>query len=187
MLDRSTHVFLGVVEREQIEFRPFFRVPGDDSRYWKVLRRRVRVEAVLKGHEPRSPVDIYEIVCTGGVTGDWNWTAEGSRYLFLVHTESGRYRVVRDWWRSIFEVHSGFHTRLPMDNSKPFWERVALLMLWIQPDYSSQFAHATHKDPGGTLSRWRTVKILRGLLRHPDREVRMSACEGLAVRGKGAG
>ncbi len=56
--------------------------------------------------------------------------------LFMVRRESGRWRIVRDWWRSIFEVLSGYHARLPLDESRPFWERYALMNYWIGRDSS---------------------------------------------------
>jgi hypothetical protein len=184
MLARSSHVFVGVLERQQLDSWPFFRVPGDTTGYWKILRRRVRVEGVLKGTETRRRVDIFEIFWTGGATGDWNYTPDGQRYLFLVQLENGRYHVVRDWWRSIFEVLSGRHDSLPLTDAEPFWERVALMMWWVKPGHSTSFGNLTHTDPGGALTTWRTIKILRGLLRHPSRAVRLNACEMLLHWGK---
>ncbi len=143
------------------------------------MRRMVQVDAVLLGEEPRKLINVYEIFWTGGATGDRNYTEEGERYLFLVRVENGRYHVVRDWWRSIFEVPSGRQTRLPLDDSRPFWERVALMMWWVQPDRSSSFGRMMHTDPDFRLSNWRSTKILRGLLRHPERNVRIPACESL--------
>lgn len=179
MLERSSHVFVGVLERQQFDSWPFFRVPGDTDGYWKVLRRRVRIDGVLRGVEPRRLVDVFEISWTGGTTGDWNYTDENRRYLFLVRVENGRYHVVRDWWRSIFEVRSGRHDTLPLTDAEPFWERAALMMWWIKPDHSPWFGDLRHTDPAGALTTWRTIKILRGLTRHPDRRVRLTACETL--------
>ncbi len=51
--------------------------------------------------------------------------------------------------------------------------------MWIGPDYSRSFADLRHTDPGGALTVGRTIKILRGLFRHPDRRVRLTACETL--------
>jgi len=189
MLQRATHIFVGVIEKHAFESWPFFSVPGfpggdpKDRRYWRVLRRQVRVEIVVKGIEPRKLIDIYEIHWTGGTTGDWNSTHDKERDIFLVRVENGRYHVVRDWWRSIFPVYSGSHVRLPLDDSRPFWERVGLLTWWIQPDHGGEFENLPRKDPGGALGVWRTAKILRGLLRHPDRDVRLFACRKLLGLG----
>lgn len=116
MLQLATHVFVGVIEKQEFEIWPFFRVPVESAQYWKPLRRDVRVEIVLRGSEARQVVGIYEVFWTGGTTGDWNFTQNGHRYLFLVRLENGRYHVVRDWWRSIFEVGSGKHTGCPSMN-----------------------------------------------------------------------
>jgi hypothetical protein len=169
MLDRATHIFIGVIEKHALEFRPFFRIPGDESGFWKVARRRVRIENVLRGEEKRPVVDIYEIFWTGGATGLWNVTTDDGRYLFLVRVENGKYHVVRDWRYSIFPIHSGRHERLPLDNSRPFWERFALLMWWVQPDL--KLACGPYDNPGNALSEWRKVKIWRGLLYHTDRRL----------------
>lgn len=144
-----------------------------------MLRRRIRVEAVLKGHEPGTQVDLYEAYWFGAATGDWNLTRTGARYLFLARMENDRYRLVRDWRRCVYEVNSGRHTRLPLDDSRPLWERVGLMTWWVQPDHDRAFGTLYHADPGNALSTWRTIKILRGLLRHPERRVRLSACETL--------
>ena len=123
-LSRARLVFIGVIQKHQFDSRPFFHlnIPGDDpsnAKYWKVLRREVRVETVLRGVEPRKLVDVYEIFWTGGTTGNWNSTHDGDRDLFLVRVENRRYHVVRDWRRSIYPVTSGPHSRMPLDESHP--------------------------------------------------------------------
>jgi hypothetical protein len=179
MLQRADHVFIGVIVDQQLQAWPFFRVPGQKPGDWAVLRRRVRLENVLRGSESRKEIDIYEIFWTDGTTGDWNHTDDGERDLFLVRTENGKYHVVRDWWRSIFPIRSGAHAQLPLDESHPFWERVGLLMAWVQPDWSPALGYWHRNDPGNVLGRWRTTKILRGLLRHPNVDLRLMACENL--------
>lgn len=52
MLQRATHVFMGVVEKQEFENWPLLYIPGGSSRYWRILRRTVRVEMVLRGNEP---------------------------------------------------------------------------------------------------------------------------------------
>jgi hypothetical protein len=183
MLARADHVFIGVIGGHHIENWPFFRVRGEPD-YWRLVRMRVRVENVLRGIEPRKEVDIYEIFWTGATSGDWNLTQNDQRYLFLVRVENGHYHVVRDWWRSIFPVKSGFHEELPLDDSRPFWERVALLQWWIQPGWSEGIGTEIHKDPAWALSLWRVAKIERGLLRHPDPRLRRIACENLLMLGR---
>ncbi len=63
---------------------------------------KVRVETVLRGTESRPVVDIYEAFPTGGLSGNWNATHDNERYLFPVRLEDGRYRLTRDFWRSVF-------------------------------------------------------------------------------------
>ena len=189
MLQRATHAFIGVIEDQQFQYSPFLRVPGfpdmdrKEQRYWRVLRRRVHVELLLKGSEPRKEVDVFEIFWTGGASGDWNSTQNNERNLFLVRVENGRYHVVRDWWRSIFPINSGTHGQLPLTDSRPFWERVGLLTWWVKPDRRKPFENIARNDPGQALGLWRTVKLLRGLLRHPDRRLRLCACTKLLFEG----
>jgi hypothetical protein len=115
--------------------------------------------------------------------GDWNSTQDNERDLFLVRVENGRYHVVRDWWRSIFPIYSGSHARLPLSDTNPFWERVGLMTWWVKPDRSSGFDPVHRLDPGGALSTWRKIKLLRGLLSHPDRSLRLCACKNLLFEG----
>ncbi len=120
MLGRASLVFIGVVETHHFDNYPYLTQPTADGPYWRILRRRVRVEAVLRGTEPRKWVDVFEIFWRGGATGDWNATQDGDRYLFLVRVEDGKYHVVRDWWRSIYELHSGRHDQMPLTDAAPF-------------------------------------------------------------------
>lgn len=182
MLQRADLVFIGVIQEQHIDSWPFFRAPGGSPEghpeWWRPLRRRVRVETVLRGSPPGQVIDVYEIFGVfGGTMGDWNSTRDNERDLFMVRRENRRWQIVRDWWRSIYRINSGYHARLPLDESRPFWERYALLNYWIGPDqegFYSMFLH--HMDPGGELGLWREVKLQRGLLRHPQRRVRLAAC-----------
>lgn len=140
---------------------------------------RVRVELVAQGTEPRPVLWIYEAFPGGGVSGDWNSTQDHRRYLFPVRLENGRYRVTRDFRRSIYPVYSGRHERLPLDETRPLWERFALLQWWLRSDYAPAFGYTNYADPGQVFGVWRTAKVLRGLLRHPDKHVRLIACEDL--------
>ena len=194
MMARASHIFVGVIQKQQLESWPFLRFsfPGMDSataKCWKVLRREVRVEMVLRGAESRKVIDVYEFFGTCGASGDWNSTHDGERALFLVRVENGRYHVVRDWWRSVFPVTSGPHSRLPLDDSRPLWERIALMNWWIERSDSAThtaYPHFRYNDPGDTLGLWRKVKIERGLVRHPSRDVRLEACgELIALSGWG--
>src|SRR5688572_17442005 len=81
---RATFAFVGVIERQMFESQPFFRLSGDDANCWKVLRRDVRVETVVKGTEFRKRFPVYEIFQICGASGDWNSTDNQQRYLFLV-------------------------------------------------------------------------------------------------------
>jgi hypothetical protein len=179
MLQRSSHVFIGVIEKHEYPNKLLFRVSGEDAERWRVIDMRVRVEMVLRGSEPRSVIDIYEAIPTGGANANSNSTHDGSRYLFPVRVEGGHYHVVRDVLRSIFPVYSGRHNRLPLDDSRPFWERFALLQWWVQPDRSGAFGDRVYTDPALVFGEWRRAKVLRGLLRHPDADVRLAACEDL--------
>jgi hypothetical protein len=190
MLARASHIFVGVIQKHQFYSWPFFRLklPGDpeSAKYWKILRREVRVETVLRGSETRKVVDVYEIHWTGGTSGDWNSTQDGERDLFLLRVENGRYHVVRDWWRSIFPVTGGPHARLPLDDSRSLWERIALMNWWIEGRNEATritYPYFRNNDPGGVLSRWRTVKLERGLVRHPSAGVRVPACRDLISLG----
>ena len=183
MLDRATLVFVETIERHIFVNWPFLRIPGEDTEYWRVLDRQVRIEAIVRGTEHRDFIDVYEYFWVGGTTGDWNFIAN-SRYLFLVRRENGKYHVVRDWWRSIFPVDSGYHDRFPLDASRPLWERAALLQFWVGSGYRPGFPATNHLDPGRSLGRWRIIKLLRGLLRHPDPRLRLAAYEDLLFGGR---
>jgi len=182
MLDRATLVFVGVIERQTYVNWPFLRIPSEDPADWRVLERTVSVEAIARGHETRKVIEVYEYFPIGGTTGDWNATQPGDRCLFLARDEGGSYHVVRDFWRSIFPVRSGKHDRFPLDDSRPVWERAGLLQFWVQPGYSPGFPASVHLDPGWALGTWREIKLLRGLLRHPDPKLRLAACEALLLQ-----
>ena len=191
MLARASHVFVGVIQKQQIESWPCFLldIPKDNpapAKYWRLLRREVRIEMVLRGVESRKVADIYEIAWTGGLSGDGNNTRDGERDLFLVRMENGRYHVVRDELRSIFPVTSGFHTRLPLNDSHSLWERIALMNWWIErSDNTARISHRYFfdSDPGRALTLWRMVKLARGLIRHPSADVRVPACRELLQLG----
>ncbi len=53
---------------------------------------------------------------------------------------------------------------------------------WIErSDTAAHIGHPffVYNDPGGALSRWRTIKLERGLARHPSSGVRLPACRAL--------
>jgi hypothetical protein len=189
MLQRANLVFVGVIQRQEFEFSPLlrFRLPSDarsGAKYWRVLRRDIQVETVIRGSEPRKSVPVYEIFWTGGASGDWNSTWDRERALFLVHREGNRYHMVRDWWRSIFPVTTGPHRRLPLDDSHPLWERIALMNWSIEtsdPHFRITYPDFRNLDPGQTLSLWRIAKLERGFLRHPSSGVRVPACRELML------
>jgi hypothetical protein len=181
MLDRATLVFVGVIQSQIFVNRPFLQVPTQDAGPWRVLDRRVTVEAIARSKESRKVIDVYEYSGIGGTAGDWNQTRVGGRYLFLVRNESGSYHVVRDWWRSIFPIGSGRHDRFPLDNSQPVWERVALLQYWVRPNPGPGTLAWHYLDPGRVLGTWREVKLLRGLTRHPGAQIQMGACGQLML------
>ncbi len=189
MLERASLVFVGVIEKHQFDSWPMFRLkaPGVDSEsahFWKILRRSVRVETVLKGSYAAPRIQLFEIFWTGGTTGHWNDTFDGERALFLVRLENERYHVVRDWWHSIFRITTGRHTRVPLEDSRPFWERVALMNFRIeQLDPAVRVLDFHDHDPGDALGQWRTVKLLRGFVRHTNAAVRVSACRDLLLLG----
>jgi len=187
-------IFIAVIQKHQFDTWPYIRLtisPKDDfgaPNLWKVLRREVLVETVLRGKEARKIISVYEVVWTGGTTGDWNATSEGERDLFGVRIEDGMYHVFGDWWRSIRPVTTGPHKQLPLDDSHSFWERIALMNWWIPGDPSARIRYPFfhYSDPVGALAGWRTVKLERGLLRHPSSNVRVAACrELLEMRGWG--
>ena len=58
---------------------------------------------------------------------------------------------------------------------------------WIERNDDA--AHIGHPffvycNPGGALSRWRTIKLERGLVRHPSAEVHVPACRALLELGR---
>ena len=190
-LRQADLIFVGVIQKHQFDTWPYIRltIPPKDNfgapKQWNVLRREVRVETVIRGRETRKVIDVYEVVWTGGAMGDWNSTQNGERDLFLVRIEDGMYHVVQDWWRSIFTVTTGPHKQLPLDDSHPLWERIALMNWWIPGDPSARITYPQFRlsDPGGVLEPWRRMKLLRGLVRHPSSNVRLTACRELLEMG----
>jgi hypothetical protein len=187
MVDRAELIFVGMIEGQHVDSYPFFDVavpPGVGTGFWRPLRRRVRVEAVLRGTYAKPKMDVFEVFWMGGGSLSWNGnnvTREGERVLFMVRRESGRWRIVRDFRRSIYPVQLAHLAPLPMDESRPFWERYALMNYRIEGYTPAPTGTPFYwADPGQALDAWRTKKLLRGLLRHPVREVRLAACEELA-------
>ena len=182
MLKRASLVFIGVIQKQEFDLWLSFRL----NRHQRALRREVRVEVVSRGSESRKVVDVFEIASGLGTSGDVNSTRDGERDLFLVRVEDGRYHVVRDSGRSIFPVTTGPHPGLPLDESRPFWERIALMNFWIQRSDDQMriaYPYFRYSDPGNALSQWRMVKLERGLVRHPSAGVRIPACRELLMLG----
>jgi hypothetical protein len=122
MLARASHILIGVIQKQEIEWRPFFRLrmPGDDpatAKYWKILRREVRIEMLIRGVESRKVVDVYEIFWTGGASGPWNSTQNGERALFLVRVENGRRSGTRAERLEDSQARTG--TRPPPHSKRP--------------------------------------------------------------------
>ncbi len=182
--NNATHVFTGVVQYQQYDSWPLFRVEGDERQLWKILRRRIRVELVIRGGRMADTVDLYEISWTGGLVGEWDWTEEGARYLFFAKVENGRLRVVLDQGRKIFRILSGRHSRLPGNERMPMLERLGLLSMRPSPGWEPAMAARGGRLPAG-ISQWRYVKILRGFLRHSDLRLRVAACEELLTQRLG--
>lgn len=184
LLSKAEFVFVGTIQEQHVESAITHRVilPGskdDLDTHYRVVRHKVSVETLLRGSLPKSPVDVYEVSWFGRRGGDWNAVRSGDRYLFLVKSVGGRLRVVRDYWRSIFPVVGGPYQHVPLSSSRPMWERVALMNfdLWNVHDLArTTQVDFFYADPGHALSDWRWLKLLRGLLRHPSSEVRVSAC-----------
>lgn len=191
MLAGASLVVVGVIEEHKLESWPSFRVrvpSRDGPEYWRVLRRRVRAEMVLAGSAKPGPMDVYEVHWTGGRSGNWNFTRDGERAVFPLRVEHGFYRVAGDWERSIFPVTCGPHSHLPLDESRPLWERIALMNWWL-PGHDGAlrlpFPSLSYSDPAEALSFWRTIKLRRGLVRHPSPAVRGPACRELINLGWG--
>jgi hypothetical protein len=190
MLGHAELVFIGVIQDQHLDSWPFFRPPNIPSRttrdVWRPWRRRVLVETVLRGLNPGKVVDVYEIFPVfAAAQANTNITSINGRYLFAVRRESGRWRVVQDVRKSIYQVNSGYHARVPLDESRNLWERFALMNYWIGVDQDGTdlpdlFARS---DPGLKLGWWREAKLLRGLLRHPQPKIRRAACEALIEFG----
>jgi hypothetical protein len=182
MLDRASHVFIGVIEKQEYEHWLFLFPPGKRRGDSTILKRDVRVETAIRGKKFRQSVTVYEFFPTDGATGDWNSTQEGERDLFMVRLENGRYHLVRDFWRSIFRIYSGKHDRLPLTEKQPLWERVGLLNWWPGEDHS--YGDPFRMDPGQVLGQWRMAKLARGFVYNPERKTRVFGCQVLLHMGR---
>ena len=70
--------------------------------------------------------------------------------------------MVRDWWRSIFPITSGPHYRLPLDDSHPLWDRIALMNWWMERNEATAritYPYFSLQRSRGALSLWRVVKL----------------------------
>jgi hypothetical protein len=75
---------------------------------------------------------------------------------------------------------------MPLDDSHPLWERIALMNFWIERNDNAMrigYPYFIHNDPANTLGLWRTIKIERGLVHHPSAGVRVPACRALLELG----
>jgi hypothetical protein len=127
-------------------------------------------------------VDVYEIFAVfAAAQANTNITSNNGRYLFAVRRENGRWRVVQDLRKSIYQINSGYHKRVPLDESQNLWERFALMNYWMGGGQESTGLNRPfdRSDPGQKLGWWREAKLLRGLLRHPQPKIRSAACEAL--------
>src|ERR1017187_6386724 len=69
MMARASHIFVGVIQKQQLESWPLLRFifPGmyaATAKGWKVLRGEVRVERVLRGAESRTVIGVSEFCGT---------------------------------------------------------------------------------------------------------------------------
>lgn len=189
MANRATHIFIGEILDQRFESWPFLRIPGEPFTIqgrgkWMVLVRHVKVNAVIRGTESRAVIPIHEIFWTGGGSGHSNSTEDAKRYLFLLRREGYRYHIVRDYFRSVYRVY-GDRRELPLDDKHPFLERVALMNYWVGSGDSLKSPTIYGTDRMARLSEWREAKLLRGLVRHPSREVRWKACRDLVAAKQG--
>jgi hypothetical protein len=65
MQARADHVFIGVIEKQEVESWLFLNVPGSKTGDWTILKRQVRIETVLRGRESHPSVFLYEYFPTG--------------------------------------------------------------------------------------------------------------------------
>lgn len=192
MLERAEFAFVGTIQNQHIENPTTHRIILPEKqqqleRFYRVVRYSVSVETLLRGSLPQN-IDVYEVFWFGGGSGDWNAVRPGDRCLFLVRSDRGRLRVVRDYWRSIFPTTGGPYQHVPLGDSDPFWERIALMNfdLWGPHDLARTTQVDFHyADPGHALTAWRRLKLLRGLLLHPSSAVRISACREILRQRSG--
>jgi hypothetical protein len=146
---------------------------------------------VLKGPNPGNIIDVYEVFLVfAAAVANTNSTRNGERCLFTVRRENGRWHMVGDFRRSIYEVSSGYHARLPLDNSRPFWERYALMNYWISADQDGSGLNLVHlfleADPGTSTGLVERSEAAKRSLKAPTAQdsycrVLRASCDGVGA------
>lgn len=155
----------------------------------RLVRVHSTVENVLKGHFASRAVEFYFYSPWLGASGDWNFLHDGNRYIQFLTLESGKFRAIRDYWRSSIRVYSGRHATTRGAATDNLQRRIATLLLTPGDDlegdeFSVGLLHSTSWGEVW-LGKSETVDLIRSLLRHPNQSVRVGACEELTLRFRG--
>jgi hypothetical protein len=153
---------------------------------WRLFEVRVAVENLIRGNLNDSFLTFYFYSSWGAAVANSNTLHVRGRYVLFLMRDQGVLRAVEDQRRTSIQVPSGRHRSLPLTSDRPLTERIGVLLMTpgeeFRPSYFGAGLLLAAPFAQQHLGRWRTVKILKGLLASPYRAVRIGACEELTRR-----
>lgn len=154
---------------------------------FRLTRVSAQVENVLAGKFAGDAVVFYFFaneLTEGGYHTVRYWLQPGERWIVFLREEGGVLRTMSDLEELRMPVNGGIHTQLEIPHSDSVAERIAYILLTPGRGYNTRFFNAALP---GNLKRMLgigglkyTVMVLRDLLSHPDKNIRVSACLTLA-------
>lgn len=153
------------------------------------VRAGVSVENVLRGSVPGGlEFEYFGTVC--GTSGPVELLKHGSRSVFFLQRDSGRWRPLADYWRNRLPVYTGRHSDQFLAG-KPIEQAISELLLTPGAGYSPEgLAYAlaaSTPEAASLIGRLATAQLISPLLSHTDLRVRIQACLQLTESGNAFG
>jgi hypothetical protein len=144
-----------------------------------LVRVDVQVENVLKGDVSGGDLEYFYFGPSCGTTGPVESPQLGSRSVFFLHREQGRWRTLVDYWRTRIPVLSGRHPDSAVTGT--VGTPVADVLLTPGTEYSAEgLVQALKTDAVfaalDLIGPEHTEKLLQPLQTNHFREVRAAAC-----------
>jgi len=149
------------------------------------VRISVSVENVLRGSIPnRLNFEYFGTVC--GTMGPVESPQGGSRSMFFLRNDSGRWRPLADYWRNRIPVLTGRHGN-ELLVGKPIEEAISEILLTPSDNYTTaglvQALATATSESSSLIGPSATERLLVPLLNHSDMQVRVQACLELNAFG----